>query len=152
MVRAWGEDGVTRYEEIEDANHFTVIAPLRIRIRWCNAYPNWPRKSHAMSEPAPPRNTTLNLIRSGVGALDHARSPHAPRSGLIDRPGSPSTTSCVISGRAPAPERRTVDDAISERPAILRQARARSARDADELRLQLPTATRAHGRKRSHAA
>jgi len=29
MVRAWGEDGVeTRYEEIEDANHFTVIAPL----------------------------------------------------------------------------------------------------------------------------
>jgi len=29
MVAAWGEDGVnTRYEEIEDANHFTVIAPL----------------------------------------------------------------------------------------------------------------------------
>ena len=29
MVRAWGEHGVeTRYEEIEDANHFTVIAPL----------------------------------------------------------------------------------------------------------------------------
>ena len=29
MVRAWGEDGVeARYEEIEDANHFTVIAPL----------------------------------------------------------------------------------------------------------------------------
>ena len=29
MVRAWGEDGVeTRYEEIADANHFTVIAPL----------------------------------------------------------------------------------------------------------------------------
>ena len=29
MVRAWGNDGVeTRYEEIADANHFTVIAPL----------------------------------------------------------------------------------------------------------------------------
>jgi arylformamidase len=29
MVRAWGEDGVeTRYEEIDGANHFTVIAPL----------------------------------------------------------------------------------------------------------------------------
>ncbi|MBI3439287.1 MAG: alpha/beta hydrolase [Proteobacteria bacterium] len=29
IVRAWGEDGVeTRYEEIEGANHFTVIAPL----------------------------------------------------------------------------------------------------------------------------
>lgn len=29
MVATWGEDGVnTRYEEIEDANHFTVIAPL----------------------------------------------------------------------------------------------------------------------------
>lgn len=29
MVAAWGEAGVnTRYEEIEDANHFTVIAPL----------------------------------------------------------------------------------------------------------------------------
>jgi arylformamidase len=29
MVRAWGEHGVeTRYEEIEDANHFTVIVPL----------------------------------------------------------------------------------------------------------------------------
>lgn len=29
MVTAWREDGVnTRYEEIEDANHFTVIAPL----------------------------------------------------------------------------------------------------------------------------
>jgi len=29
MVVAWGEDGVnTRYEEIEDANHFTIIAPL----------------------------------------------------------------------------------------------------------------------------
>ena len=29
MVAAWGEDGVnTRYEEIEGANHFTVIAPL----------------------------------------------------------------------------------------------------------------------------
>lgn len=29
IVRAWGEQGVeTRYEEIEDANHFTVIAPL----------------------------------------------------------------------------------------------------------------------------
>jgi arylformamidase len=29
IVRAWGEDGVTtRYEEIEAANHFTVIAPL----------------------------------------------------------------------------------------------------------------------------
>jgi len=29
IVRIWGEDGVaTRYEEIPDANHFTVIAPL----------------------------------------------------------------------------------------------------------------------------
>lgn len=29
IVAAWGEAGVnTRYEEIEDANHFTVIAPL----------------------------------------------------------------------------------------------------------------------------
>jgi arylformamidase len=29
IVRAWGEDGVqTRYEEIEGADHFTVIAPL----------------------------------------------------------------------------------------------------------------------------
>lgn len=29
IVRMWGEDGVeTRYEEIEGANHFTVIAPL----------------------------------------------------------------------------------------------------------------------------
>ena len=29
IVRAWGEAGVaTRYEEIENANHFTVIAPL----------------------------------------------------------------------------------------------------------------------------
>jgi arylformamidase len=29
MVRTWGEDGVeTRYEEINGANHFTVIAPL----------------------------------------------------------------------------------------------------------------------------
>ena len=29
IVRAWGEDGVqTRYEEIANANHFTVIAPL----------------------------------------------------------------------------------------------------------------------------
>jgi arylformamidase len=29
IVRAWREHGVeTRYEEIEDANHFTVIAPL----------------------------------------------------------------------------------------------------------------------------
>jgi arylformamidase len=29
IVRVWGEDGVeTRYEEIEAANHFTVIAPL----------------------------------------------------------------------------------------------------------------------------
>jgi len=29
IVRAWGEDGVqTRYEEIDSANHFTVIAPL----------------------------------------------------------------------------------------------------------------------------
>ncbi len=29
IVRVWGEEGVaTRYEEIEDANHFTVIAPL----------------------------------------------------------------------------------------------------------------------------
>ena len=29
MVRAWGEDGAeTRYEEIDAANHFTVIAPL----------------------------------------------------------------------------------------------------------------------------
>lgn len=29
IVRAWGAHGVeTRYEEIEDANHFTVIAPL----------------------------------------------------------------------------------------------------------------------------
>ena len=29
IVRVWGEDGATtRYEEIEDANHFTVIAPL----------------------------------------------------------------------------------------------------------------------------
>ncbi|MGH6949918.1 MAG: alpha/beta hydrolase [Vitreimonas sp.] len=29
IVAAWGEDGVaTRYEEIESANHFTVIAPL----------------------------------------------------------------------------------------------------------------------------
>ncbi len=29
IVRAWGEDGVeTRYEEVEAANHFTVIAPL----------------------------------------------------------------------------------------------------------------------------
>jgi arylformamidase len=29
IVRAWGEDGVqTRYEEIDGANHFTVIAPL----------------------------------------------------------------------------------------------------------------------------
>jgi arylformamidase len=29
IVRIWGEDGVeTRYEEIEAANHFTVIAPL----------------------------------------------------------------------------------------------------------------------------
>ncbi len=29
IVRAWGEAGVaSRYEEIEDANHFTVIAPL----------------------------------------------------------------------------------------------------------------------------
>jgi arylformamidase len=29
IVSAWGEDGVnTRYEEIEGANHFTIIAPL----------------------------------------------------------------------------------------------------------------------------
>ena len=29
IVAAWGEDGAhTRYEEIESANHFTVIAPL----------------------------------------------------------------------------------------------------------------------------
>lgn len=29
IVRAWGEQGVaTRYEEIADANHFTVVAPL----------------------------------------------------------------------------------------------------------------------------
>ena len=29
IVRVWGEEGVgTRYEEIEGANHFTVIAPL----------------------------------------------------------------------------------------------------------------------------
>jgi arylformamidase len=29
IVRTWGEQGVeTRYEEIENANHFTVIAPL----------------------------------------------------------------------------------------------------------------------------
>lgn len=29
IVRVWGEDGVeTRYEEIDGANHFTVIAPL----------------------------------------------------------------------------------------------------------------------------
>lgn len=29
IVRAWGEDGVeTRYDEIDGANHFTVIAPL----------------------------------------------------------------------------------------------------------------------------
>lgn len=29
IVAAWGQDGVeTRYEEIESANHFTVIAPL----------------------------------------------------------------------------------------------------------------------------
>jgi arylformamidase len=29
IVRLWGEDGVaTRYEEIESANHFTILAPL----------------------------------------------------------------------------------------------------------------------------